>query len=75
MTATSAEDDKVHVRVDESLCQGHGRCYDLFPDLFEADDYSAVSRPINDVVPAGVARKAAINCPESAIILAPSNHD
>ena len=26
------------VRVDDTLCQGHGRCYALAPELFEPDD-------------------------------------
>jgi ferredoxin len=26
------------VQIDPGLCQGHGRCYDLAPDLFGADD-------------------------------------
>ncbi|MFC4694533.1 ferredoxin [Geodermatophilus arenarius] len=28
----------VRISIDPSLCQGHGRCYDLAPDLFSADD-------------------------------------
>ncbi|WP_419918431.1 ferredoxin [Candidatus Poriferisocius sp.] len=27
----------VRIRVDVDTCQGHGRCYVLGPDLFEAD--------------------------------------
>ena len=26
------------VQIDSQLCQGHGRCYDLAPDLFGEDD-------------------------------------
>ena len=26
------------VRVDPDLCQGHGRCYAIAPELFEPDD-------------------------------------
>ena len=28
----------VKVRIDSERCHGHGRCYDLAPDLFEEDD-------------------------------------
>jgi ferredoxin len=58
------------VRVDDEKCQGHGRCYALAPELFEADDYGN-SHPLNDgVVPPGLeerARLAVDNCPEFAI--------
>ena len=26
------------VRINPELCQGHGRCYDLAPELFGADE-------------------------------------
>jgi ferredoxin len=57
------------VQIDSSRCQGHGRCYDLVPDLFGDDDegYGQVRR---EVVPPGQepdARRAAANCPERAI--------
>ena len=26
------------LRIDESVCTGHGRCYSLVPELFEPDD-------------------------------------
>jgi ferredoxin len=61
---------KVHV--DENRCQGHGRCYDLAPDLFEADDIGNAHETNDGVVPAGseeLARRAVLNCPERAIDL------
>lgn len=59
---------KVHL--DPGLCQGHGRCYDLAPDLF-GDDEEGYGVVLGDgVVPPGKeqdARLAAANCPERAI--------
>jgi ferredoxin len=63
----------MRVQIDPALCQGHGRCYDLAPDLFGEDDdgYSTLT-PLTaegQVPPAREddARLAADNCPESAI--------
>ncbi|MDQ1662494.1 MAG: ferredoxin [Blastococcus sp.] len=63
----------MRVAIDPALCQGHGRCYDLAPDLFGEDDdgYSTLTPLTAEgrVPPAGEddARLAAANCPESAI--------
>jgi ferredoxin len=59
---------KVHV--DPSKCQGHGRCYDLAPQFFEADDEGYGNEKNGGVIPAGQeheAQVAAMNCPEMAI--------
>jgi AcrR family transcriptional regulator/ferredoxin len=60
------------VQIDPEQCQGHGRCYDLAPDLFAADDegYGAVRG--DGTVPPGQedqARLAVANCPERAVAL------
>jgi len=63
----------MRVRVDEARCQGHGRCYDLAPDLFEADDIGNSHEKNDGVVPSGqedLARRAVLNCPERAITIA-----
>ena len=57
------------VRLDRARCTGHGRCYALAPEVFEADDegYGTV---LATSVPAGeedAARRAVANCPEEAI--------
>ena len=60
------------VRVDEELCQGHGRCYAVAPTLFEPDDLGNGQVLGDGVVPEGMeakARLAAANCPESAVII------
>jgi len=62
----------VKLQIDPSVCQGHGRCYDLAPDLFGDDDEG-----FGQVLEAGIvppdkeqeARLVVANCPERAISL------
>lgn len=60
------------LRIDPARCQGHGRCYDLVPDLFGEDDegYGQVLGT-GQVPPDKLhdARRAVANCPERAIEL------
>ena len=60
----------VKVQISSERCQGHGRCYDLAPDLF-GDDEEGFGTVLDDgVVPPESereARLAAANCPERAI--------
>ena len=60
------------IRVDTELCQGHGRCYMLAPDVFDADDdgypLPTEERQVSPEL-ADQARRAVMNCPEDAIIL------
>jgi ferredoxin len=61
----------VRIRLDADRCQGHGRCYVLAPDLFDADDYGHCVLLV-DEVPAGReddARTGVENCPEQALAL------
>jgi ferredoxin len=61
----------MHIRLDADRCQGHGRCYVLAPDLFDADDYGHCVLLV-DEVPAGReddARTGVDNCPEQALAL------
>jgi ferredoxin len=61
---------KLHI--DPAKCQGHGRCYDLAPELFGEDDEG-----FGQVLDSGLvgaadehgARLAVANCPERAIEL------
>jgi ferredoxin len=66
----------VKLIVDRSACTGHGRCYELAPEVFEADDegYSVVKRA--EVPPAleEPARLAERSCPERAIRVVPEAH-
>ena len=60
------------VQISSERCQGHGRCYDLAPDLF-GDDDEGYGQVLGDgIVPLGLqdeARRAVANCPERAIEL------
>ena len=52
-------------------CQGHGRCYTLAPDLFDADEVGHCVLLV-DEVPADReddARSGVENCPEQALAL------
>jgi ferredoxin len=64
----------MRVQIDAELCQGHGRCYDLAPDVFgEDEDGYAVLLCEGGRVPAGHeadARLAVANCPEEALSVA-----
>jgi ferredoxin len=58
------------VQIDFERCQGHGRCYDLAPDLF-GDDDEGYGTVLGDGVVSSdkehEARLAVSNCPERAI--------
>jgi ferredoxin len=59
----------VKLRLDLDACTGHGRCYELAPELFGEDErgHSVLER---DEVPSDLeerARAAEANCPERAI--------
>ncbi|WP_336214893.1 ferredoxin [Nonomuraea sp. LPB2021202275-12-8] len=58
------------VRIDPERCQGHGRCYDLAPELFSEDDEGYGLVRGDGMVPPDkqhTARLAVSNCPERAI--------
>ncbi len=60
------------VQINSSLCQGHGRCYDLAPELFGEDDEGYGQVLGDGAVPPDQeqdARLAAGNCPEFAVQL------
>lgn len=59
----------MRILLNAEACTGHGRCYSLEPDLFDADEFGhcVVLAP---EVPTGRedgARSAAANCPEHAL--------
>ena len=62
------------LEIDASRCEGHGRCYDIAPDVFESDDYGHGS-VITGVDPAAVDHKRLLEvvrqCPERAVTFEP----
>ena len=61
------------VYVDPDRCTGHGRCYTLAPDIFDADEVGHSLVLVEDVSGAAEqhARTGEQNCPEQAITLSP----
>jgi len=63
----------MHLEIDESRCTGHGRCYDIAPELFEPDEYG--HGRVTKVGASGTfdrdrALLVVRACPEDAILLA-----
>jgi ferredoxin len=62
----------IRVRVDGEKCQGHNRCFNLVPELFDLDDLGYSHERNDGAVPPELeekARLAVANCPEHAISL------
>jgi ferredoxin len=59
----------MRIVLDSELCVGHGRCYTLAPDLFDADERGHCVVRVTEVPPelAGDARTGVANCPERAL--------
>jgi ferredoxin len=62
----------MRIVLDTEACTGHGRCYALAPEVYDADDEGhCLVRIIGDV-PADLeaaARSGAANCPELALTI------
>jgi ferredoxin len=61
------------LRVDANMCQGHGRCYSLAPELFAPDDtgQAVVKVPEPSADQMAAATLAERSCPERAITVGP----
>jgi len=61
----------MRVTVDAETCQGHARCWQICPQVFDLDDEGHSFVPSPEVPPEleAKAREAADNCPERAITL------
>lgn len=61
----------MRIRVDADRCVGHGRCYELAPELFQEDE-AGHCIVVHATVPhelEGAARLGQANCPERAILV------
>ena len=58
--------------LDAAACMGHGRCYSIAPQFFDADDEGHSVLITATVAPSeeAAAREAQDSCPERAISLA-----
>ena len=62
----------MRVSVDADRCQGHARCWDICPEVFDLDDEGHALVTSSDV-PTNLedeVREAVRNCPERAITVA-----
>ena len=59
----------MEIRFDVEACTGHGRCYTLAPEFYEADDDGYCIDPTGPVPVAleDAADLGVLNCPEGAI--------
>ncbi len=60
----------MRIRVDNEKCQGHNRCWDIAPELFDVDEMGNAHEKNDGAVPPELdekARLAIANCPERAI--------
>jgi ferredoxin len=60
----------VRIVYDRDACQGHNRCYQLAPELFDVDEEGYAVLLVTGEVPAELEEKAKLcadNCPEFAI--------
>ena len=57
--------------IDTARCTGHGRCYSLAPEVYDADEEGHSVVLTSDVPPEfeESARRAAAECPERAVLL------
>lgn len=57
------------IQLNGAACQGHGRCYELVPDVFTDDDRGHAELVQSEVTGklATLAEEAARACPERAI--------
>jgi len=61
----------VRIVLDAGACQGHGRCYTLAPELFDADEvgHCVILQPDVPADQEQAARNGVENCPEQALRL------
>jgi len=61
----------MRITIDTEQCTGHGRCYAVSPDVFDADDEGRGVVTVEMIGPdlEQAARRAEANCPERAIHL------
>ena len=59
----------MHIRIDRSLCTGHGRCFTLAPEVFGYDEEGFSVLKQETITPdlETAARLGAGGCPERAI--------
>ncbi len=67
----------LRISVDDQRCQGHGRCYELAPELFESDNAGhsrLLGVELDDPPRLFAAEHAIRNCPERALSFGGPDH-
>lgn len=61
----------MRIVLDEDACVGHGRCYALAPEVFDADDMGHCRVLVAEPGPGldSMARAAVSTCPEDALAI------
>jgi ferredoxin len=61
----------MRIRIDRSLCAGHGRCFSLAPEVFDYDEEGFSVLRMEAVPPEfeHAARRGAAGCPERAVVV------
>ena len=69
MSSGPNNDSVFLVEVDDALCSGHGRCYELAPEVYGEDEsgYCVVLQHRISGQEVAAARNGEANCPERAI--------
>jgi ferredoxin len=59
----------MRIRIDRSLCTGHGRCFSLAPEVFDSDEEGFSVLRLETVPPEleASARRGVRGCPERAV--------
>jgi ferredoxin len=70
-----AERNDMKLRIDPERCQGHGRCWDVAPELIDCDDEGrgVVTTEDVDGPQIALAQVAVRTCPERAVTLTDSS--
>lgn len=68
---SSRRERTARLRVNPIMCEGHGLCAELLPELIRLDDWGYPIIDVEDVPPdlLGLARRAADACPTLALLL------
>jgi ferredoxin len=64
----------IHVSIDTTRCQGHGRCAIIAPGVFDVDDLGK-GTVLLDPCPGefrALAEEAEYSCPENAVTVSPA---
>lgn len=66
---TEAEENAMRVEVDSNICEGHGQCNSVAPEVYDLDDGGYCLIHNTDVTPElePHAREGALACPVQAI--------